>query len=154
MGAVWDDRSLALSSKMAFANEKLRYLFWSTCLSLRVHDGHSPDRTWRLANKGGLRMIFGYETVSYDSGRYGSEFWKQWKPVGRYSGIKRPSFVHVAILKRRFKKGCFRKECSIPGRWAATGIGGSGERPKTIKALRQQERRPLKIWMCCSWNRT
>ena len=85
MGAVWDDRSLALSSKMAFANEKLRYLFWSTCLSLRVHDGHSPDRTWRLANKGGLRMIFGYETVSYDSGRYGSEFWKQWKKGKSFS---------------------------------------------------------------------
>ena len=85
MGDAWDNRSYAYSSKMAFANEKLRYLFWSTCLSLRVNDGHSPDRTWGKANTGGLRMIFGYETVSYDSKRYGSEFWNQWKKGKSFS---------------------------------------------------------------------
>lgn len=85
MGGVWDNRSTALSSKMAFANEKLRYLFWSTCLSLRINNGHSPIRTWYPANKGGLRMIFGYETVSYDSSKYGSKFWEHWRKGKSFS---------------------------------------------------------------------
>lgn len=85
MGSAWCNRSDALSSNMAFANEKLRYLFWSTCYSLRVHDGHTPCRTWRGPNKGGLRMIFGYETTSVDSKKYGSNFWNQWKKGKSFS---------------------------------------------------------------------
>ena len=78
MGGVWGNASSVKSTDMVI-DEKLRYLFWSTCLSLRIGDGITPLRTWGGPNRGALRMIFGYETVSYDSKKYGSEFWKQWK---------------------------------------------------------------------------
>lgn len=79
LGGLWDGRDWAFSNKMAFANERLRYLFLSTCLSLRVSGGHSPVRTWWNPNKGGLRMLFGYETTSVDNPNYGSWFWDEWK---------------------------------------------------------------------------
>lgn len=79
MGGYWDNRAHVYSNRMAFANEKLRYLFWSTCLGLRVLNGHSPIRTWSPANKGGIRMIFGYETISYDNSNYGKYFWEEWR---------------------------------------------------------------------------
>ncbi|SUB78326.1 DUF6345 domain-containing protein [Porphyromonas macacae] len=78
-GSIWNGRSWACSRNMAFANEELRYLFWSTCLGLRVNDGHSPIRTWSNPNKGGLRMIFGYDTVITDSRNYGKYFWQEWR---------------------------------------------------------------------------
>lgn len=78
LGGDWDNRSRAYSNKMAFSNEELRYLFWSTCLSLRIYDGNSPIRTWNSPNKGGLRMLFGFETTSIDSGDYGRFFWQEW----------------------------------------------------------------------------
>lgn len=84
MGSAWGGKTWARSSSMVI-DEKLRYLFWSTCLSLRVHDGHTPCRTWRGPNKGGLRMIFGYETTSVDSKKYGSNFWNQWKKGKSFS---------------------------------------------------------------------
>lgn len=79
LGGKWDNRDWAFSNKMAFANEKLRYLFWSTCLSLRVSGPDNPVRTWWDPNKGGLRMIFGYETTSIDNPNYGKYFWDEWK---------------------------------------------------------------------------
>lgn len=78
MGANWGGLGTnAMSSKMALGNEQVRYLFWSTCFSLRVTGGHNPIRTWHGANLG-FRMLFGYETVSVDVGNYGSAFWKHW----------------------------------------------------------------------------
>jgi hypothetical protein len=79
LGAKWDGRDWAFSSNMAFANEDLRYLFWSTCLSLRVSGPDNPVRTWWNSNKGGLRMMFGYETTSVDDPNYGKFFWDEWK---------------------------------------------------------------------------
>lgn len=79
MGGVWDGRDWAYSNNMAFANEKLRYLFWSTCFSLRVSGPDNPVKTWWEPNKGGLRMMFGYETTSVDDASYGSKFWEEWK---------------------------------------------------------------------------
>lgn len=79
MGGYWDNRARVYSDKMIIGNEHLRYLFWSTCLSLRIKDGHSPIRTWGGKNKKGLRMVFGYETVSYDNKNYGRYFWEEWK---------------------------------------------------------------------------
>lgn len=79
MGAAWAGNDCtATSTDMRLGNEHARYLFWSTCLSLRVLEGHSPIRTWSAANQG-LRMIFGFETVSWDDRRYGSGFWNHWK---------------------------------------------------------------------------
>lgn len=78
MGAAWAGNDCtALSSNMRLGNEHLRYLFWSTCVSLRVFGGNSPIRTWQVANLG-LRMIFGFETTSVDDARYGSLFWTKW----------------------------------------------------------------------------
>jgi hypothetical protein len=77
MGGAWDGRDWAFSNRMSLGDEQVKYLFWSTCLSLRVLGGHSPIRTWHPVNKG-LRMIFGYETVSVDNPNYGKFFWEEW----------------------------------------------------------------------------
>lgn len=78
MGANWGGLGTnAVSSSMALGNEQVRYIFWSTCYSLRVLNGHNPIRTWGRPNLG-FRMLFGYETVSIDAPNYGKDFWKQW----------------------------------------------------------------------------
>ncbi|POY35261.1 hypothetical protein C3K47_15880 [Solitalea longa] len=79
LGGLWDNRDWAFSNRMAFANEELRYLFWSTCFSLRVSGPDNPVRTWWSPNQGGLRMLFGYETTSIDAPEYGQYFWDGWK---------------------------------------------------------------------------
>jgi hypothetical protein len=85
LGADWGGLgTTAWSDQMALGNEQVRYVFWSTCLSLRVLGGHSPIRTWSKANKG-FRMLFGYETVSYDDPDYGSGFWKHWNKGKSFS---------------------------------------------------------------------
>ncbi|WP_328492992.1 DUF6345 domain-containing protein [Streptomyces sp. NBC_00414] len=78
LGAAWDGRTDAESQRMAFGNERVNYVFWSTCLSLRVLDGHSPVRTWASPNLGS-RMIFGFETTSIDNPDYGRFFWEKWR---------------------------------------------------------------------------
>lgn len=79
LGGKWDNRDWAFSNRMAFGNEELRYLFLSTCFSLRVSGPDNPVRTWWAPNKGGLRMLFGYETTSVDDPNYGKYFWEEWK---------------------------------------------------------------------------
>lgn len=79
MGSAWAGNDCTADSRtMRLGNERARYVFWSTCESLRVLGGHSPVRTWSAANQG-LRMIFGFETVSWDDARYGSGFWNHWR---------------------------------------------------------------------------
>ncbi len=78
MGAHWGGLGdWAYSSRMHLGNEQANYIFWSTCLSLRVHEGHDPVRTWHGAN-GGFRMLFGFETTSVDRPEYGRWFWEEW----------------------------------------------------------------------------
>jgi hypothetical protein len=78
MGADWGGLGCtATSNNMRLGNESLRYLFLSTCLSLRYTGGMSPIRTWDVANLG-MRMIFGFETVSYDNANYGRFFFEEW----------------------------------------------------------------------------
>jgi hypothetical protein len=85
MGADWGNLGCtAVSSKMRLGNEKARYIYWSTCLSLRVLDGHSPTRTWGQV-AGGVRMIFGFETVSWDSTDYGKFYWQEWNKNQSFS---------------------------------------------------------------------
>jgi hypothetical protein len=85
MGAAWAGSDCtALSTDMRLGNEFLRYLFLSTCTSLRVNDGQSPMRTWQPANLG-LRMIFGFETVSFDDANYGKFFWEEWNKGKSFS---------------------------------------------------------------------
>jgi Family of unknown function (DUF6345) len=77
LGAAWDNRSDALSTNMRLGNEFVNYVFWSTCTSCRVKDGHDPVRTWHNANLG-FRMLFGFETVSVDHAGYGQFFWEEY----------------------------------------------------------------------------
>ncbi|MGW8380843.1 DUF6345 domain-containing protein [Streptomyces sp. ODS28] len=78
MGAKWDNRTEARSSTMRLGNEKVNYVFFSTCLSCRVTGGHTPVRTWGGPNLG-FRMLFGFETVSIDDPNYGKYFWEEWR---------------------------------------------------------------------------
>lgn len=85
MGANWDSKGWnARSSNMAlggnyysYGDERLRYMFWDTCNSVMVSGGHNPYSTWGVRSKG-IRMVFGYETVSIDSPNYGKFFWEEW----------------------------------------------------------------------------
>ncbi|WJV45254.1 DUF6345 domain-containing protein [Streptomyces flavofungini] len=83
LGAAWDGRTTATSHRMALGNEKCRYIFWSTCFSLRVLAGHSPIRTWAGPNLG-FRMLFGFETTSIDHPDYGRKFWDKWRSGQTY----------------------------------------------------------------------
>lgn len=78
MGRDWGDLGTTVySDKMQLGNEQVNYIFWSTCYSCRVSEGHTPIRTWGSANKG-FRMLFGYESTSVDSPNYGKYFWEEW----------------------------------------------------------------------------
>ncbi len=84
LGGVWDSRDWALSNRMVIGNAALRYLFWSTCQSLKVPDladinptRVSPMTTWGPGNRG-LRMIFGFQSNSIDSPDYGRNFGNNW----------------------------------------------------------------------------
>ncbi|MBB2925204.1 DUF6345 domain-containing protein [Cellulomonas cellasea] len=84
VGNDWGGDHWTSSNDMRLGNERARYVFWSTCESLRVKAGHTPIRTWGAANLG-LRMIFGYETISYDNGDYGRFFFDEWKKGKSFS---------------------------------------------------------------------
>ena len=85
MGANWSNKGWnAMSGNMAlggnynsYGDERLRYLFWDTCNSVMVSGGNSPYSTWGVRSKG-IRMVFGYETVSIDNPNYGKFFWEEW----------------------------------------------------------------------------
>lgn len=85
MGGNWGNLGCtATSNNMRIGNEQANYVFWSTCLSCRVLDGHSPIRTWAPANLG-FRMLFGFETVSVDDPNYGRFFWEEWNKGKSFS---------------------------------------------------------------------
>lgn len=85
LGADWGNLgTTAVSDKMRLGNEQVNYIFWSTCYSCRVLNGHNPIRTWALANKG-FRMLFGFETTSIDSPNYGKYFWQEWNKNKSFS---------------------------------------------------------------------
>lgn len=79
MGALWTGTDACLDSeRMWLGADKLRYLFWSTSESLCVSDGRNPLRSWARSNAG-LRMMFGFDSVCWDSGDYGANFWRHWR---------------------------------------------------------------------------
>ena len=79
VGANWGGLGTWVhSDQMRLGNEQVNYLFWSTCLSCRVLGGQNPIRTWSAANLG-FRMLFGFETVSWDSPNYGKFFGEEWR---------------------------------------------------------------------------
>jgi len=85
MGADWGGRGWnAFSNQMSlggnnysYGDERLRYMFWDTCNSVMVSGGNDPYSTWGTRSKG-VRMVFGYETTSIDSPKYGEYFWTNW----------------------------------------------------------------------------
>jgi hypothetical protein len=97
VGANWGGLGCRVfSNQMRLGNEQVRYIFWSTCESLRVLGGHSPIRTWSPANLG-FRMLFGFETVSWDDPDYGKAFWEEWKKGKSFSTAwLDASWYHVA----------------------------------------------------------
>lgn len=79
MGAMWNGTDASIGSQdMQLGADRLRYLFWSASESLRLRDGHAPTRAWAGANAG-LRMMFGFDSVCWDSDRQGAEFWRHWE---------------------------------------------------------------------------
>ncbi|WP_238986833.1 DUF6345 domain-containing protein [Paracoccus sp. MKU1] len=79
MGALWTGTDACLTSeRMRLGSGALRYLFWSTSQSLRVEPGFGPLYSWARANRG-LRMLFGFDSICWDSGRYGANFWRHWQ---------------------------------------------------------------------------
>jgi hypothetical protein len=77
MGLAWATRTSSFSNMMRFGDQNLRYLFLSTCESLRVTSGDDPWRTWHNANEG-CRMIFGFGSTSLDWWAYGQNFFRIW----------------------------------------------------------------------------
>lgn len=74
------------SDKMVLGNQVARYLFLSTCQSLKIGTGDDPYAygeipigTWSSA-AGGLRCIYGYSSNSLDSPDYGTFFWNKLTP--------------------------------------------------------------------------
>lgn len=85
LGADWGGQGhYATSDKMVLGDDHTRYMFWSTCSSVRVHDGMDPIKTWFSSDRG-WRMIFGFETTSVDSPDYGSNFWAHWNQGKAFS---------------------------------------------------------------------
>lgn len=86
LGQDWGGQGTnAWSTQMKLGNEQARYIFWSTCVSLRVTGGHSPIRTWNGQPNPGFRMIFGYDSNSVDNKNYGKYFWSEWNKKKSFS---------------------------------------------------------------------
>ena len=77
MGSTWATRNSAFSNGMEVGDQKLRYLFLSTCDSVRTTFGDNPWRTWNGAVRG-CRMIFGFGSTSLDWWAYGQNFFSIW----------------------------------------------------------------------------
>lgn len=87
MSKPWGDEGCTIissSDKLLWGNERTRYIFLSTCLSLRVLGDQNPIKTWHRSNRG-WRMLFGYETVSWDNPNYGKFFWEEWNKGKSFS---------------------------------------------------------------------
>jgi len=85
LGSDWLGRGYyAYSSQMflggnnnGYGDERLRYMFWDTCDSVKVDGGNDPYSTWGTRSKG-VRMVFGYTTASVDNPNYGKFFGEEW----------------------------------------------------------------------------
>ena len=84
MGRTWDNTFQADSTRMSFGDQRLRYLFWHGCDSLQMHFGHNPFRSWAASNKG-ARMIFGFDSLTYDIGGLGEGFFREWNTGKSFS---------------------------------------------------------------------
>ena len=160
MGAHWGGLGdWAYSSRMHLGNEQANYIFWSTCLSLRVHEGHDPVRTWHGAN-GGFRMLFGFETTSVDRPEYGRWFWEEWNagdslaepgltPAGASRRTRRRRWWPVVLTQKR-RHTAFTTSATSSGPMQATpGTSGPGTTSPASRVVCRNV-----TWNCrgtCSW---
>ncbi|MEU1426233.1 DUF6345 domain-containing protein [Nocardia sp. NPDC005746] len=84
MGRTWDNTIYAESDRMGFGDQRLRYLFLHGCESLRTNFGHSPYRTWHTPNRG-ARMLFGFDSLTFDTDQQGTRFFKEWNTGKSFS---------------------------------------------------------------------
>lgn len=86
-GGSWNNETwISSDHNMLMGNQRLRYMFWSTCFSCRVLNGFSPIQTWYNDDSNpGFRMLFGFETTSVDSPNYGANFWNHYKAGESFS---------------------------------------------------------------------
>jgi hypothetical protein len=66
------------SSDMSLGENELRYMFFSTCQSLK---NGNPGNVW-FGPARGIRAIFGYDPNIVDSADYGRYFFENWKKAG------------------------------------------------------------------------
>ncbi|MVN20506.1 DUF6345 domain-containing protein [Mucilaginibacter arboris] len=86
-GGKWNNETwISSNHNMLMGNQRLRYIFWSTCFSCRVFGGITPITTWWNDDSNpGFRMLFGFETTSFDNPNYGSNFWNHYKAGQSFS---------------------------------------------------------------------
>ncbi|MFY9921096.1 MAG: DUF6345 domain-containing protein [Mycobacterium sp.] len=85
LGADWSGQGTnAWSDQMRLGNERVNYIFWSTCFACPVFAPLNPITTWNSANLG-FRMLFGYETTSVDDPNYGKYFFQEWNKNKSFS---------------------------------------------------------------------
>jgi hypothetical protein len=84
MGRTWDNTFYANSTRMSFGDQRLRYLFLHGCDNLQMHFGQDPHRSYHTAN-GGARMIFGFDSLTYDIDGLGAGFFREWNTGKSFS---------------------------------------------------------------------
>jgi Family of unknown function (DUF6345) len=84
MGRTWDNTFYADSTRMSFGDQRLRYLFLHGCDNLQMHFGQDPYRSFHEANKG-ARMIFGFDSTTYDVDGLGAGFFREWNTGKSFS---------------------------------------------------------------------
>ena len=84
MGRTWDNTFYADSTRMSFGDQRLRYLFLHGCDNLQMHFGQSPLRTFGTPNKG-ARMVFGFDSLTYDIDGLASGFFREWNTGKSFS---------------------------------------------------------------------
>jgi hypothetical protein len=115
MGAQWDGQDWVYSNAMSLGDQFLRYLFWSTCNSVEVLGGQTPINTWNGANKG-LRMIFGFQSTSVDSGDYGKNFWSHWNSGSSFSQAWQDASLQISTSQQVSSTACGATEAECQDR--------------------------------------
>lgn len=97
MGALGSGSDACMTSdRMSLGRRNLRYLFWSTSESLCLSGSSDPMHNWARANAG-LRMMFGFGSVCWDSGCYGANFWRHWRMGKSFSQAWMDGALDVAL---------------------------------------------------------
>lgn len=97
MGALWSGADACISAdQMRLGAQKLRYLFLSTSESMCISGLSDPMHNWARANAG-LRMMFGFGSACWDSGRYGANFWRHWRMGKSFSQSWMDGALDVAV---------------------------------------------------------